>query len=58
MIAVLLAVQHVEAVERRAAAFAGERRVDVRARERRAGREREGDVVAVARLPRLDRADV
>ncbi len=58
VVAVLFAVEHVQTVQRRAAPFAVERRVDVRARERRAGRERERDVVAVAPLLDLDRADV
>src|SRR6185437_11028772 len=58
VVAVLLAVEHVEAVERRAAAGAGERGVDVRPRERAAGAEREGDEVAVAPLARFGRAHV
>ena len=53
VVAVLRAVEQVQAVQRRAGALAGERRVDVRARQRRAGRQRERDVVAVARLVRL-----
>ena len=53
VIGVLVVLDHVQAVQRRAGAFAVERRVDVGARQRRAGRERERDVVAVARLASL-----
>jgi Fe-S cluster assembly scaffold protein SufB len=51
---VLLAVAEVQAVERRAAVLAAQLRVDVRARQRRAGREAERDEVAVARLAHVE----
>src|SRR5437867_13433096 len=58
MVAMLFAVEHVQAIQRRAASRAVEPRVDVRARERPTGREGERDVVTVARLRCLNRTDM
>ena len=58
VIHMLLAVDHVETVQHRLGRIAGERRVHVRARKLRAGRERERLVAAVSRLMNLNRSNV
>ena len=58
MVAVLRAIEHVDAVERRPAAIAVQHRVHVRPRQLRTGLKRELDEVTVAPLTRFDRADV
>ena len=58
MVAMLMGVQHVQAVQRGAAAVAVQHRVDIAARQARTRLERELHEMAVAALSRFNRADV